>query len=305
MRTAPGKAAWPVGAQTADASGPSPGAGDAAGPGTPPAPGVPAAHGAPAAAGVPPAPGDGAGGIEAFGGFRLRAIGGGPLREARLFRSCELVGIGEEEASFLVDELRIASIYDIRNQWEVAANREPYLVGTKTIALEPSTEHRRKDARSRLVAGVIGEYGKPEERMLRNYRRYAREYPLIGRALRSIAAEGAPALVHCVNGKDRTGVLCAVLMRASGMHPDDAMADYLATNDVNAARIAQEERQLGEGMTDGERAILRSFLEARPSYLQAFFDEVDGVYGSFDRYVGESLRLTTELRMRLASLLAR
>ena len=97
-----------------------------------------------------------------FGSFRIRAIGGGPLRGARLFRSCELAGINAEEASFLVNDLHIASIYDIRNQWEVAANQEPYLVGTKMVALEPSTEHRRKDAQSRLVAGVIGEYGKPE-----------------------------------------------------------------------------------------------------------------------------------------------
>lgn len=240
-----------------------------------------------------------------FGSFRIRAIGGGPLRGARLFRSCELAGINAEEASFLVNDLHIASIYDIRNQWEVAANQEPYLVGTKTVALEPSTEHRRKDAQSRLVAGVIGEYGKPEERMRHNYRRYAREYPLIGTALRSMAAEHAPALVHCVNGKDRTGVLCAVLLRASGVHSDDVMSDYLAANDVNAARIAQEAERLGRGMTDDERAVLLSFLEARPSYLQSFFDEVETIYGSFDRYVGEGLRLTLVQRACLASLLAR
>ena len=72
----------------------------------------------------------------------------------------------------------------------------------KTIALEPAEERRKKDADKRLVAGVIGAYGAPEERMCENYRRYVREYPLIGQALRSMAAEGTPALAHCVNGKD-------------------------------------------------------------------------------------------------------
>ena len=33
----------------------------------------------------------------------------------------------------------------------------------------------------------------PEERMIRNYRRFALEYPLIGAALRGIADEGVPA----------------------------------------------------------------------------------------------------------------
>lgn len=242
---------------------------------------------------------------EVFGGFRLRAVGGGPLRGAWIFRSCELARISGEEAAFLVNDLNIGAVYDIRNQWEVAAHPEPYLMGAKTVALEPSTERRRKDAQSRLVAGVIGEYGKPEERMRLNYRRYVREYPLIGAALRSLASERRAALVHCVNGKDRTGVLCAVLLRASGAHADDVMADYLATNAANAERIAQEAARLGAGMTDGEREILLSFLEARPSYLQAFFDEVDALYGSFERYVRDGLRLTDAQRGSLAALLAR
>ena len=89
--------------------------------------------------------------------------------------------------------------------------------------------------------------------------------------MRAVASEGAPALVHCVNGKDRTGVACAVLMRIAGFHPDDVMADYLASNVVNADLTAAEAEALGAGMTACEREILVSFLEARPEYLDAFF----------------------------------
>lgn len=242
---------------------------------------------------------------EVFGGFRLRAVGGGSLRGARLFRSCQLAGITDSEARFLVGELGVKSVYDIRNQWEVADAPEPYLMGVKTVALEPDCERRRKNTASRLTAGVIREYGAPEERMLRNYRRYAREYPLIGATLRSIAAEGAPALVHCVNGKDRTGVLCAVLMRVAGAHPDEVMEDFLATNLVNADLISRERVDLGAGMTDEEDAILASFLEVRPTYLNAFFDEAKTCYGSFERYVSEGLRLNTTMCGRLAMLLSR
>lgn len=46
------------------------------------------------------------------------------------------------------------------------------------------------------------------------------------------------------------------------------------------------------GMTLYEEQILRSFLEARPVYLRAFFDEVDRAYGSFGAYVSGGLRLT-------------
>ncbi len=41
-------------------------------------------------------------------------------------------------------------------------------------------------------------------------------------------------------------------------------------------------------MTDHERAILLSFLEARPAYLlRAYFDEIDRLYGSFAAYMRE------------------
>lgn len=99
----------------------------------------------------------------------------------------------------------VRSVYDIRSRWEVAQHSEPCLAGAKSVSFEPSETRRRKDAGSRLVAGVIGEYGAPEERMRANYRRYVKDYPIIGATLRAIASEGVPALVHCVNGKDRTG----------------------------------------------------------------------------------------------------
>lgn len=208
--------------------------------------------GAPAGAGAP--------GVASFGGIRLRAIDGGPLEGARLFRSASLSRITEHEAAFVVGGLGVRSIYDLRNRWEVASSPEPRIVGAKTLAFEPSTDRERSDASRRLVAGVIGEYGRPEERMICNYRRYAREFPLMGTVLRTMAAERLPALVHCEHGKDRTGVLCAVLQRIAGCPEDDIMAAYLATNEANAETTAHETAQLSQGMSDDERAVLASYL---------------------------------------------
>lgn len=199
-----------------------------------------------------------------YGDARIRAVGGS-FRDARIFRSRELSNLTGEEAAFLSGALGIATIYDLRTAAEVAAHPEPYIVGMRTVALEPSTEHRRKDSDKRLIAGVIERYGEPEERMGANYRRYVREYPLVGQALRSMAAEGRPALIHCVNGKDRTGVLCATLLRATGADEDAIMEDYLRVNTDHADLIAEEAAHLDGGMTDHERAILMSFLEARPA----------------------------------------
>ena len=71
-------------------------------------------------------------------------------------------------------------------------------------------ERCRKVASKRLVAGVMGEYGVPGRRMLENYRRWARDTELVGRALRCAAAARESVVVHCEQGKDCTGVVCAV-----------------------------------------------------------------------------------------------
>ena len=128
------------------------------------------------------------------------------------------------------------------------------------------------------------------------------ESPLVGQALRSMAAEGKPALIHCANGKDRTGVLCATLLRVAGADEDAIMEDYLRVNEDHADLIAAEASRLDADMTDYEHACLLSFLEARPAYLAAYFDEIDRRYGDFPTYVREGLRLTPEAQERLRAL---
>lgn len=57
-------------------------------------------------------------------------------------------------------------------------------------------------------------------------------------AFRAAATADGPALVHCAAGKDRTGVLTALLLRAAGVRREAVVEDYLSTND-NLVRVLQ------------------------------------------------------------------
>ena len=99
----------------------------------------------------------------------------------------------------------------------------------------------------------------------------------MGTVLRTMAAERLPALVHCEHGKDRTGVLCAVLQRIAGCPEDDIMAAYLATNEANAETTAHETAQLSQGMSDDERAVLASFFRGAADVLACVLRRSRGV----------------------------
>ena len=72
--------------------------------------------------------------------------------------------------------------------------------------------------------------------LLRNYLGYLGDHPAnIVEAVRRIASR-APALVHCAAGKDRTGVLVALVLDAVGVERESVVADY-ALSAVNVEAL--------------------------------------------------------------------
>ncbi len=54
-----------------------------------------------------------------------------------------------------------------------------------------------------------------------------------------IEANGAPCVIHCAAGKDRTGVAMAFILLACGVGVKEVLDDYELSNVHNAFRCAQ------------------------------------------------------------------
>jgi protein-tyrosine phosphatase len=120
--------------------------------------------------------------------------------------------------------------------------------------------------------------------------------------LRGIAEADGPVIIHCTEGKDRTGWVSAVLQLVAGADRDAVMADYLASNSRRRklidAQVALVRRQ--DGATQAEIARIR--LQVDRAYLQAGLDELKDRYGDLGGYLTEGLGLS---RNTLAALRAR
>ncbi|MFV2194902.1 tyrosine-protein phosphatase [Nocardiopsis sp. LOL_012] len=116
------------------------------------------------------------------------------------------------------------------------------------------------------------------------------------------AAEGPTALVfHCSAGKDRTGWGAALILRLLGVEHEHVVADYLVSNERQAATEMWMRRlAVGSGL---DWADLVPMTRVRAEYLDTALARVDEVYGSFDGYVAEGLgvsgRTVERLRERL------
>jgi len=93
----------------------------------------------------------------------------------------------------------------------------------------------------------------------------------------------------CRNGRDRAGILAAVILRTLGVPSDAIMEDYVRSNYELQERNDMDFLRLSEGMNSEELVVLRSFFEAREEYLEAFWRGVDESFGSFERYLKKGL----------------
>jgi protein tyrosine/serine phosphatase len=101
-----------------------------------------------------------------------------------------------------------------------------------------------------------------------------------------------PTLLHCLAGKDRTGLAAGLLHRLMGVHPDDVMADYMLTNvagDVErriAAGAATVRSNFGHAMDDG---AVRTLMSVHPEFLDTAFSEIERAHGSVEVYARDVL----------------
>jgi protein-tyrosine phosphatase len=110
--------------------------------------------------------------------------------------------------------------------------------------------------------------------------RFASRFPPVFRAIAD-APEGA-VLVHCHGGKDRTGLVVALLLSVAGVPRDEVVADY-AVSERNLA-----ERQTvweAEAESDEERKRRAQIGRCPPEAMRGVLDELDRRYGSIREYL--------------------
>jgi protein-tyrosine phosphatase len=106
-------------------------------------------------------------------------------------------------------------------------------------------------------------------------------------AMRVLAnAQSLPAVFHCAAGKDRTGVLAALLLASLGVNDELICADYGLTRDAMqrwAAWSKQHQPELAQRIA----TIPPVFLAADPEAMAIILGELHDKFGSVANFVRE------------------
>ena len=107
--------------------------------------------------------------------------------------------------------------------------------------------------------------------------------PNVGAAVRAVAeAPEGGVVVHCVGGKDRTGLLTALLLQVAGVATEEIAADYALSEERLRPR---HDAWLEAAETEAERRRLERITQTPPEVITGVFGELERRYGSIDAYL--------------------
>ncbi|MFC9895436.1 tyrosine-protein phosphatase [Nocardia sp. NPDC127579] len=144
--------------------------------------------------------------------------------------------------------------------------------------------------------------GKAEQIMAGVYKSFLSDASraAFGQTVRDLADTDRPTLYHCTAGKDRTGWLTYLTLRAVGVPEGTARRDYLLSNQYRAAADAALREQVKQAGLMENPDLLIPLQEVRDAYLDAAVREMESKYGDFGKFLTQGLGLDpgTILKLR-------
>lgn len=229
--------------------------------------------------------------LDVPGTYNFRAVAPGILAPGRFYRSDALHRL-DSAGRRRIAELGITEVIDLRSRIDRRMGGRDRLRGTGAVLVRVPIDGVPRNVNLATVT-------LPEV-----YRAIlSRHRMLLGTVIRAIAASEDPVLVHCTAGKDRTGLVVALVLAAIGIDREAILDDYARTG-ANLAgpwteRMTRRVRLFRIRLTDDLIAI----LAASPrEVLSETLDWLNAEYGGVTAYLdgaGADAEVRRALRTKL------
>ena len=218
------------------------------------------------------------------------------IKENLLFRSSSLENLTKSDVKKIKEKYKIKTIIDLRTEGEMLRKPDVIISDITTIHMPIF---------NKSVPGITYE-GRKELDTKRNidmnkmYREIVSDKYLdrIGEIIKAIinaSDDEYPILYHCTEGKDRTGILTAILLLILGVEKEKIVEDYMYTNKVNknkAQRLYLTTKYLGGDKKQAN--IVKNMFLAKEDYIEEIFYVIEEKWNGIDNFIKDGLKITEE-----------
>jgi protein-tyrosine phosphatase len=240
---------------------------------------------------------DGISNFRDLGGYRNRA--GDTVRWGLVFRSDALHGLSGRDLE-RYEGLGLRVVYDLRRDDERDERPNPVPSRPLTIIGRSADEPFVSPASPRMTAA-------DGERVLQEMYVGLLEHSAlqIGELFTGLVEDdGLPAVFHCHAGKDRTGIVAALLLEALGVEREHVLDDYELTGRYRLR--SEQESSFGRLIEAGLSPEAAAGVLTTPRWaMQHALDELDARHGGVDAFlIGPAQVRAVDLERLRARLLA-
>lgn len=205
-----------------------------------------------------------------LGGIRASS---GTIARGRLFRTAHLSYLDDTLAAELATLHGIQTYVDFRTNEEIERDGRP----EPLIARGVHWERRPFDIADATFWSVpvpaADDWSGLYTRAFERFRSHFKDIVL------TICESPRPVAFGCWAGKDRTGMVAALLLSLLGVSDDAIAADYALTT-LGLAPLEPEFAFLARENPELQRALFRAFSEAPPAVMLAFLEGLRARFGS-------------------------
>jgi len=226
----------------------------------------------------------------------LSAADGRVIRSRQVIRSDNPRGMTDQGQIDLSTIVAPSLVIDLRMTVEVT--HESYTIGHETARLVhlpmlPQAGVTQEQIDAGAADNLVDDY----------LRQLEHNADSIIQALRLIAdPSNRPVVVHCTAGKDRTGLVVAMLLDILGVHHEGIVADYHVTH-ANMGPILERIRGAQVFQDNGLAAAPDWIFKAEPETMRTFLQLMTERYGSAAHWAQAKGLSESELKMLSETLL--
>ncbi|KAK7060362.1 hypothetical protein VNI00_001127 [Paramarasmius palmivorus] len=238
------------------------------------------------------------------GVINARDLGGYPSTSAptkftkhRLaYRSAELASITDKGKEQLRD-LGVTTVFDLRSDTEIEKYNSP-LPSIEGVEVLRTPVFKQEDHSPEMMAKRYQLYasGKTEAFMELYSQILDHAGPAFGAILRHVRDRPNEAcLFHCTAGKDRTGLIAAIILKLAGVEDQNIAEDYALTRvGREPARAKIMQRLSIEPLFASNNEAALNMFTCRPETMLAFLQLLEDKYGGAENYCLQYLNLTND-----------